>query len=156
MLSVQVGGHPYLIDVISIREIRGWSPSAPLPGGPAYVEGVCDLRGKVIPVISMVARLGLDRSLVAPTVTVVIEVGGRLVGIAVDSVCDLVSLPSDRLQPTPAAGGPAARELLSAVVELDGRVFGLIDFSRLTPFDSAAGEPTADLPRRRTTDDASR
>lgn len=135
-LSILVGGHPYLIDVMYVREIRGWSLPAPFPGGPSWVEGLCDLRGKVIPVISMARRLGLDHAGGAPTVTVVIEVQGRLLGVAVDGVSDLVSFPSDRLQPTPAAGGAAARELLSAVVELDGRVFGLIDFEQIAMVDA--------------------
>lgn len=130
-LSVLVGGHPYLIDVMSIREIRGWTPPSPLPGCPAYVEGMFDLRGSVVPVISLVMRLGLEPVRDQPAVTVVIEVSGRLLGVAVDAVCDLVTFQSGRLQPVPAAGGPAARELLSAVVEMDGQVFGLVDFERL-------------------------
>lgn len=135
-LSVLVGGHPYLIDVMSIREIRGWTPPSPLPGCPAYVEGMFDLRGSVIPVISLVMRLGLEPIRDQPAVTVVIEVSGRLLGIAVDAVCDLVTFQSGRLQPVPAAGGPAARELLSAVVEMDGQVFGLVDFERLASIDT--------------------
>lgn len=135
-LSVLVGGHPYLIDVISIREIRGWTPPSPLPGCPAYVEGMFDLRGSVIPVISLVMRLGLKPVRDQPAVTVVIEVAGRLLGIAVDAVCDLVTFQSGRLQPVPAAGGPAARELLAAVVEMDGQVFGLVDFERLASIDT--------------------
>lgn len=143
-LSILVGGHPYLIDVMYVREIRGWSLPAPLPGGPPWVEGLCDLRGKIIPVISMVSRLGLDPTQSAPTVTVVIEVQGRLLGVAVDGVSDLVSFPSDRLQPTPPAGGAAARELLSAVVELDGRVFGLVDFERIATIDNVDGATPSD------------
>lgn len=139
-LSVMVGGHPYLIDVMSIREIRGWTPPSPLPGCPAYVEGMFDLRGSVIPVISLVMRLGLERIRDLPAVTVVIEVSGRLLGIAVDAVCDLVTFQSGRLQPVPAAGGPAARELLSAVVEMDGQVFGLVDFERLASIDTPLPE----------------
>jgi purine-binding chemotaxis protein CheW len=135
-LSILVGGHPFLIDTLYIREIRGWSRPAPFPGCPPWVEGVCDLRGTVIPVISMVTRLGLERAGVAPTVTVVIEVQGRLLGVAVDAVSDLVTIPSERLQPTPAAGGAAARALLCAVVELDGRVFGVVDFEQLAIVDT--------------------
>lgn len=131
LIAFRIGGQEFCVDVMSVREIRGWTPSVPLPGGPDHVEGVCDLRGHVIPVISMVARLGLEPTGAAPTVTVVIEDDGRLVGVAVDSVCDLVPVPSARLQPTPAVGGAGARELLSAVVELEGRVYGLIDFTRL-------------------------
>jgi purine-binding chemotaxis protein CheW len=137
-LSILVGGHPFLIDTIYIREIRGWSPPSPFPGCPPWIEGVCDLRGTVIPVISMVTRLGLEPAGVAPTVTVVIEVQGRLLGVAVDAVSDLVSIPSERLQPTPAAGGAPARALLSAVVELDGRVFGVVDFEQLVIVGPAA------------------
>lgn len=135
-LSILVGGHPFLIDTLYIREIRGWSSPTPFPGCPPWVEGVCDLRGTVIPVISMVTRLGLERAGVAPTVTVVVEVEGRLLGVAVDAVSDLVSIPLERLQPTPAAGGAAARALLSAVVELEGRVFGVIDFEQLAIVDT--------------------
>lgn len=142
-LSILVGGHPFLIDVTYVREIRGWTLPAPLPGCPPWVEGVCDLRGKVIPVISMVTRLGLERVQSDPGVTVVIEVQGRLLGVAVDAVNDLVSIPSDRIQPTPAAGGPAARALLSAVVELDGRVFGIVDFEQMPMVDT--GESGSDV-----------
>lgn len=138
-LSILVGGHPFLIDVMYVREIRSWSLPAPLPGCPPWVEGVCDLRGKVIPVISMVTRLGLERTRTDPTVTVVIEVQERLLGIAVDAVSDLVSIPLDRFQPTPAAGGAAARALLSAVVELDGRVFGVVDFEQMANLDTVEG-----------------
>ena len=137
-LSVLVGGHPYLINVMSVREIRGWTQPAPLPGCPAWVEGMCDLRGNVIPVSSMVSRLGLEPVQGLPTVTVVVEIHGRLLGVAVDAVCDLVSIAADRFQPVPAAGGASARELLSAVVELEGRVFGLVDFDQLNPIEALA------------------
>lgn len=143
-LSILVGGHPFLIDTQYIREIRGWSPPTPFPGSPPWVEGVCDLRGTVIPVISMVSRLGLERAGVVPTVTVVIEVQGRLLGVAVDAVSDLVSIPSERLQPTPAAGGAAARALLSAVVELDGHVFGVVDFEQLAIADTPEAAATCE------------
>lgn len=148
-LSILVGGHPYLIDTRYIREIRGWTAPTPFPGSPPWVEGVCDLRGTVIPVISMATRLGLEQAGAAATVTVVIEVHGCLLGVAVDAVSDLVSIPAERLQPTPPAGRAAARALLSAVVELDGRVFGVVDFEQLgivdTPEVAATRQTGGDL-----------
>ena len=67
LISFRIGEQEYCVDIMAVREIRGWTPSTPLPQTPGYIRGVINLRGAVLPVMDLAARMGLPP--VEPSVT---------------------------------------------------------------------------------------
>ncbi|HKU65780.1 MAG TPA: chemotaxis protein CheW [Rhizomicrobium sp.] len=139
LITVRAGSQDFGIDMLAVREIRGWSEPTPLPQAPSYVRGMVQLRGVVIPVIDLGDRLGLGAA--APTaksVLVVVERNGQLVGLLVDSVSDLVVLPQASLQPAPQLHGNPATAFVAATVALEGRILGALRLDSVIPDLSAA------------------
>ena len=94
LLSFRLAEQEYSVDIMSVREIRGWTRATPLPHAPAYVRGVINLRGTVLPVVDLSTRLGM-----APVegdarnVIIVVQVGSQTAGLLVDAVSDILALP---------------------------------------------------------------
>ncbi|AYG70061.1 MULTISPECIES: chemotaxis protein CheW [unclassified Rhizobium] len=105
IIAFHLGDQQFCIRTTAIREIRGWAAATPLPHAPPDVLGVMNLRGSVIPVIDLAAKLGVhsashtDRSAI-----VVAEIGENIIGLVVDRVSDILSIGSDRIQPVPDLG----------------------------------------------------
>src|SRR5262245_43928106 len=93
LISFRIGKQEFCVDVMTVREIRGWTPTTPLPHAPQYVRGVINLRGVVLPVIDLGGRLGLQMA--EPTarhVIIVARIAGQIVGLLVDAVCDILTV----------------------------------------------------------------
>ena len=94
LIAFRLGGQEFCVDIMSVRDIRGWTQTTPLPHSPDYVKGVINLRGSVLPVIDLAARLGF-----APTeptarhVIIVTQVANHSVGLLVEAVSDIRSVP---------------------------------------------------------------
>ncbi len=134
LISFKVGGQEYCVDIMQVREIRGWTPTTPLPASAAYVRGVINLRGAVLPVVDMAARLGLAPS--EPTerhVIVVVWIAGQLVGLLVDAVCDILAVAPDELQPTPELASGEVQAFVEALINVDDRMIGLVALSNVIP-----------------------
>ena len=140
VVTVRIGAQEFAVDIRSVRELRGWTPPTPLAHAPAYVQGMVDLRGVVIPIIDLGARLGLAPiAATATSVIVVAQIKGRLAGLLVDGVNDLIELGRDQLQPTPATGSLAPNAVIQGVFQIEGRVLSLVALDSLVPAD--LGEP---------------
>ena len=93
LLSFRAGAQEFCIDIMAVREIRGWTPATPLPHAPGYVRGVVNLRGAVLPIIDLAERIGLGRAEPTPQhVIIVTQVGTQLVGLLVSAVCDILTV----------------------------------------------------------------
>ncbi len=127
-------GEQYLgVDIMAIREIRAWSPTTRLPHVPEYVRGVVNLRGSVLPVFDLSARLGWG--LTDPTarhVIIVVQLGNQLQGLIVDAVNDIVTLPEGALQPPPSIGEDSASVFLDGLASVDDRMVMVLSLSKLT------------------------
>ena len=124
----------YCIDIASVREIRGWSNSTPLPHSPDYIKGLFNLRGAVIPIIDFAVRLGLPAQDPTPRhVIIIVKLHEQLAGILVDAVSDILIVPSDALQPTPDVGSSAARGIVTSVISMEDRMFRVIDLESVSP-----------------------
>ena len=100
---------------MSVREIRGWTPATPMPHAPSYVLGVINLRGAVLPIIDLSARLGMKPA--EPTarhVIIVAQVKRKIVGLLVDAVSDILTINDDNIQPTPEISSDLAASSLRA------------------------------------------
>lgn len=134
LVTVSVGGNLYAMDIMCVREIRGWSGSTPLPGAPDHVLGVLNLRGVILPVVDLGARLGGPRTSVGPSsVIVVVELDRRLVGLLVDAVCDIITVTPSAVQPPPDVGDPAVREFVKGVMSTEDSVMSLLSLDNVLP-----------------------
>ena len=134
LIIVEISGQRFAIDIMSVREIRGWVASTRLPQAPAHVLGMINLRGSVLPVIDFSSRLGLGDS--APntaSVVIVAEIGDRLVGLLVDAVCDILTLGEGMLQPAPNVGEPRVHEFVRGVITTNDGIVTLLSLETVIP-----------------------
>lgn len=105
IIAFHLGDQQFCIKTTSIREIRGWAEATPLPHVPPHVSGVMNLRGSVIPIIDLAARLGMTGTIDSSRSAIVVaEVGGNVLGLIVDRVSDILSIRSSEIQPLPDLG----------------------------------------------------
>lgn len=134
LIVVRIAGQQFAIDIMSVREIRGWSTSTPLPHAPEHVLGMVNLRGQILPVIDFAARLGLGVTKVnTATVVIVTEIGDALVGLLVDEVCDILTIDEAMLQPAPDVGEPAMRRFVRGVITADSGIITLLSLDAVLP-----------------------
>lgn len=125
----------FCVDIMTVREIGGWSEPTPLPHAPPYVCGVINLRGTVLPIIDFAARIGVSNSGKenARPVTIIMQVGSRLFGIKVDSVSDILVLDKTRMQMLPDTSMDESHAFLDSIMALDDRMIRVVDPSSLCP-----------------------
>jgi purine-binding chemotaxis protein CheW len=134
VIVVGIGGQQFAIDIMSVREIRGWTISTPLPGSPDHVLGMINLRGAVLPVVDLGARLGLgDTSPDSSSVVVVAQIHDRQVGLLVDAVEDILAVSEDMLQATPEIGSEASRAFVASVMTTDTGIVSLLSLDEVLP-----------------------
>ena len=131
LVSFSVDAEEYGLDILRVHEIIRTQQLTRVPNLPDYVEGVINLRGKVIPVIALRRRLGLEP---APadknTRIVVVEVHGQTLGFIVDAVSEVLRISADTVDPTPRIGS-VEREYITGVGKLDSRLLLMLDLDRL-------------------------
>ncbi len=131
-LVFQIGGETYGVPLLQVQEIRTYTPATRVPNAPDYVLGVMNLRGNIIAVIDARTRFGLppvpDEQ---ETVVVVAQVQGKIFGLRLDSVSDVMDIPEDSIQPTPPIASEATQKFLSGVVQSDERVVILLNLDEI-------------------------
>lgn len=131
-LTLTVAGQDYAIDILSVREIRGWVPETPLPNCPPTVRGVINLRGLVVPIYDLRARLGAERHNPSATnVVIVVEATNAQYGLLADAVSDIVSADGADLQPVPATGIAADNNFITALLTRAERMISVLDLDLL-------------------------
>ena len=132
LISFNVAGQEFCVDVMSVREIKGWMPATPLPHTPSYMRGVIDLRGVVLTIIDLAARLGF-----APTepsarhVIIVAEIKGEAIGLLVDSVSDILTIDPGTIQATPDLANAVTRQFVAGLVAMEGSMISVLSLERL-------------------------
>jgi purine-binding chemotaxis protein CheW len=131
LVSFHVGNEEFGLEILKVQEIIRSQDLTRVPNLPDFVEGVINLRGSVIPVIGLRRCLGLDgRDKDQQTRIVVVEVNGNVLGFVVDSVSEVLRIPSDTVEPPPRIGR-VEREYISGVGKLDSRLLLLLDIDKL-------------------------
>ncbi|GAB4510843.1 MAG: chemotaxis protein CheW [Sulfuricaulis sp.] len=136
-LTFRLHGQDYGMSILKIQEIKGWDKVTPIPNSPAYVKGVLNLRGVIVPVIDLRLRFGLpeaERDIF--TVIIVANVAGRLAGIVVDAVSDVINLGAEHLCDAPEYEGQENREFIKGLAQVDGKLLVLLDVDRMVNPDS--------------------
>ncbi|MCA0432935.1 MAG: chemotaxis protein CheW [Proteobacteria bacterium] len=125
----------YCVDIMQVREIRGWTPATPIPHAQHYMLGVINLRGTVLPIIDLADRFGLPPSQPNERNAIIVtEVKNQLVGLLVDSVSDIISIDRTEIQPTPeVAVGHSNRDFVTGVIGVEGRMVSLVSIEAIMP-----------------------
>jgi purine-binding chemotaxis protein CheW len=132
VLRFRLGGEPYAIDILAVREIRSFEEPLPIPGAGDDLRGVIDLRGTVVPVIDLRLRVGHSASgLAAAGAVIVVDLAGRLVGAIVDAVEEVHELSPGQLRPAPPLGLAPVAAHLTALASIEGRLVQLLDIGGL-------------------------
>jgi purine-binding chemotaxis protein CheW len=134
LIAFRIGAQEFCVDVMSVREIRGWTPATPLPQSPPFVRGVINLRGTVLPIVDLAARLGFaPAEPSARHAIVVAQIGHQVVGLLVEGVSDIFAVTEDRIQPTPDVASETTKRFVRGVIAMDGRLITLIALEAVLP-----------------------
>jgi purine-binding chemotaxis protein CheW len=134
LISFRVGEQRYCVDIMDVREIRGWTPTTPLPHAPDFMRGVINLRGAVLPIVDLAARFRLGASTPsARHVVIVVSIEDKLVGLLVDAVCDILAATDAQMQATPDMMGQDVQEFVEALLTVEDRMIGLVRLSAIMP-----------------------
>ena len=132
-ITFMANGQEFASNIMAIREIRGWTDTTALPHVPHYVRGVINLRGNVLPVIDLKAKLGLGMTEASvKNVIIVINDGARTTGILVDAVSDIITLAAGDIQPPPDVMANDADTHIDGIAIRDGRMVTILSTSSLS------------------------
>ncbi|MES3009231.1 MAG: chemotaxis protein CheW [Pseudomonadota bacterium] len=130
-LTYRVGAEEYGIDIQKVQEIRSYEPPTRIANAPAFVKGVVNLRGVIVPIIDLRVKLGCDTAdYTEVTVVVVLNVCGRVVGAVVDSVSDVIDLDSSHIQPPPELSASDSG-FITGIASLGDRMLILVDIESM-------------------------
>ena len=133
LICVSIGEHLYAIDIMQVREIRGWTASTPLPHAPPHVLGMINLRGAILPVIDLGSLLGVGETAVsASSVVMVAQIGENQVGLLVDAVCDILTVAENSLQEPPNVGD-RVRDFVAGVMTTEQGIVTLLSLDHVMP-----------------------
>lgn len=133
-VTFSAGDQSFGVDIMSVREIRSWSPTTQLPGRPLGAKGVLDIRGSVVEVFDLSAILGgSDTQPLPGHVVLVVSIDETNVGILVDSVSDIIFAEPEDFREAPGAGMDEAGSKVSGLVQQDDRLIAILDLAALFP-----------------------
>jgi purine-binding chemotaxis protein CheW len=115
-LTFRLGAEEYGIDILRVQEIRSYEAPTRIANAPAFIKGVVNLRGVIVPIVDLRVKLGCDSAEVNQfTVVIVLNVKGRVVGTVVDSVSDVLELGHDAIKPAPEMGSAVDAEFITGI-----------------------------------------
>ncbi|AGQ31782.1 Chemotaxis protein CheW [Serratia liquefaciens] len=131
-LIFTLGNEEYGIDILKVQEIRGYDQVTRIANTPAFIKGVTNLRGVIVPIIDLRVKFAQqDVSYDENTVVIVLNFGQRVVGIVVDGVSDVLSLTTEQIRPAPEFAVTLATEYLTGLGSLGERMLILVDIEKL-------------------------
>ena len=127
LIAFRLGKQEYCINVMMVREIRGWTAATVLPRVPRYIKGVINLSGAILPIVDLAVRLGMTGAEpTARNVIIVIQIFNRQVGILVDAVSDILIADNNKIQALPDFTSDVAKNFLKGLIPVDKRMISLI------------------------------
>ncbi|WP_018123562.1 chemotaxis protein CheW [Desulfovibrio oxyclinae] len=132
LVTFTIGHEEFAVDILRVQEIIRTMDITNVPRAPEFVEGVINLRGKVIPIVDLRRRFGLEsRKHDKHTRIIVIEINMMIVGFIVDSVSEVLRIPSGTIEPPPPVVSGLESEYISGVGQLEERLLILLDLDQL-------------------------
>ncbi len=135
-LSFELANEIYGVDILKVREIKGWEEVRPVPDMPDYIKGVLDLRGVIVPIVDLRIRFKLASCEYTPTTVIIVlsvEQGEqqRVVGVVVDGVSDVLDVSSGDIRSAPELGGKISNRYIKGMVTLAEKMAILLDVNKL-------------------------
>jgi len=131
-LAFTLGREEYGIDILRVQEIRGYEPVTRIANAPDFIKGVVNLRGTIVPIVDMRIKFDLGTPTYDQfTVVIILNIGGRVVGMVVDSVSDVTTLAPEQVKPAPEIGTAFDTDYLIGLGMLDERMLILVDIDKL-------------------------
>ncbi len=132
LVALQSSNQGYCIEITSIREIRRWSSVTALPNSDVATLGVMNLRGAVIPILDLAARLGMPKTDIGErSVVVVIALNARVIGLLVDEVSEILSIEEDSIQPNPTRNRDDGPDVIVGLVSVGDRMQKVLNVASL-------------------------
>jgi purine-binding chemotaxis protein CheW len=131
-ITFTLDAQEYGVDIMRVREIKGWTETTALPQSPAYVRGVINLRGIIVPILDLRARFGMGAtSTTRMHVVIIVITDTRTTGLLVDAVSDIISVEPNTIRPVPQMDLPTEESFLEGLVALEGRMVTLVSLDGL-------------------------
>ena len=130
-LTFRIAEEEYGLDILRVQEIRSYEAPTRVANAPAFVKGVVNLRGVIVPILDLRLRLGQAGEYNAFTVVIVLNVAGRIVGIVVDSVSDVLELSADEIKPPPEVAAALDARFITGLGKLGERMLILLDIEAM-------------------------
>ena len=139
LVTFTLENEEYAVDILKVQEINRMAEIARVPHAPAYVEGVINLRGRVIPVVSLRKRFGFqDKGQDEQSRIMIMDIQGFTIGLVVDSVSEVLRIPANTVEPTPPVASEINTEFIQGIAKLEDRLIILIDMDRLIEKEDSA------------------
>jgi purine-binding chemotaxis protein CheW len=131
-LAFTLGKEEYGIDILKVQEIRGYEAVTRIANAPEFIKGVINLRGTIVPIVDMRIKFNLGTpSYDALTVVIILNIGGRVVGMVVDTVSDVITLNAEQIKPPPEMGSAFDTDYLVGLGAYEERMLILVDIDKL-------------------------
>jgi len=131
-ITFTIGDREFAVDILSVREIRGWTATTKIPNAPRAILGVINLRGTIIPVLDLRVSFGEDLTQVTPAhVVIIVVIGTRTAGILVDAVSDILTVNKADIQSVPEVERQGRDAMVRDVILVDKRLVGVLSLERL-------------------------
>ena len=131
-LAFKLGAEEYGIDILRVQEIRSYEAPTRIANSPAFIKGVVNLRGVIVPIVDMRVKFNLETiNYDSFTVVIVLNIGSRVVGMVVDAVSDVITLTPEQLRPVPEFNSAIASDHLLAIGAVGDRMLILVDIEKL-------------------------
>ena len=145
-LTFRLGAESFGIDILKVQEIRGWDEPTAIPNAPAFIKGVINLRGVIVPVLDLRMKFNLPQAEYNRFIVVIIlNVASRVIGVVVDAVSDVLSLDKDEIRKAPEFASEAFdTRYITGLATIDGRMLVMVDIEKLmTAADMALVDATS-------------
>ena len=131
-LTFTLGSEEYAIDILKVQEIRGYEAPTLIANAPAFIKGVINLRGIIVPIVDLRIKFGLGTVEYTPfTVVIILNVAHRVIGIVVDSVSDVTSLTGAQIRQAPDFSASFDTKYIVGLASIDSRMLIVTDIERL-------------------------
>ena len=132
VLVFVIGKEEYAVDILKVQEIRGYEKVTAIPAAPAYLKGVVNLRGAIVPILDLRVKFGMaNPAYDSFTVVIVLRVAGRIIGAVVDGVSDVVRFGPNDIRDAPSLGAMVDSSYLAGVATQSGRMVLVVDIEKL-------------------------
>ncbi|MBU9199890.1 chemotaxis protein CheW [Burkholderia multivorans] len=132
VLTFTLGDEAYGLDILKVQELRGYERVTQLANLPAYIRGVINLRGAIVPVIDLRLRLGMPELEYGPhTVVIVLNLASQTIGLVVDGVADVLTLKEEQLSPAPSMAASVGAAFITGLATVGDRMLILVDIEKL-------------------------